>query len=119
MSRRRDDHRRRNSPPLLDIVPRTRRIAAAAKGMVAALKTAERRRLAWLNAEVEPGTIRIRRKRALAVCGRMVGIGIIEVVVAVASGPEHLLSECPSRSGRRHDCGRCNDRNRREPKPHR
>ena len=114
-----------NSVPVawrLDIVLRSRRIAAVAIKVIATLKTAERPGLALLNAEMEPWTVRIRRTRALAGAGLMVRIGIIEVIVAVASGPvasgpKHLLSERPPGGGRRCDYGRCNRRRGSEPKP--
>src|ERR1700680_4125045 len=57
-------------------------IAAVAKKVIAALKTAERPRLAMFNAEVEPQTIRLGRMCVLAGGGRMVRIRIVEVIVA-------------------------------------
>jgi hypothetical protein len=93
-------------------------IAAIAKKVIAALKTAERPRLAMFNAEVEPLTIRLGRMCALAGGGRMVRIRIVEVIVAVCIGRNHLLTKCPPGGGRRSDDGRRNHGNRSEPKPH-
>src|ERR1700689_470210 len=74
-------------------------IAAIAKKVIAALRTAERPRLAMFNAEVEPLTIRLGRMCALA-GGRMVRIRIVEVIVAGCIGRNHLLTKCPPGGGR-------------------
>src|SRR3984957_20075401 len=93
-------------------------IAAIAKKVIAALNTAERPRLAMFNAEVEPQTIRLGRMCALAGGGRMVRLRIVEVIVAVCIGRNHLLTKCPPGGGRRSDDGRRDHGNRSEPKPH-
>jgi hypothetical protein len=56
------------------MVVRRRHIAAVIKKVIAALKTTEWFRLAPFNAEVEPRTIRISRRRTLTGGGLMVRI---------------------------------------------
>jgi hypothetical protein len=97
-------------------IVRSHRFTAVVEKVIVALKTAERPGLAMLDAQVESRNTRIGRRRALA-GGRMGRIGIVEIVISVASRPKHLLTERPRGGSRRPNCGRCNHRNRSEPKP--